>query len=83
MPELKSSVINIHQTMAKDDKEHSTTSLNIPGLVGKTWQDGSISLKNTEQSRPIELYFSGQKVHRCDCVECVSAVCSDSVHSAL
>ena len=62
MPELKSSIINIHQMMTKEDKEHSTTSLYIPMLVGKTWQGGSIGMKNTEQSRPLKLYYPKQKV---------------------
>ena len=48
--------------MTEEDKEHSTTSLYIPMLVGDTWQCGSIGVENTEQSRPIELYYPNQKV---------------------
>ena len=62
MPELRSSVINIHQMMTKEGKEHSTTSLYIPMLVGDTWQGGSIAMKNTEQSRPLKMYYPNQKV---------------------
>ena len=75
-----------HQYPSDDDQRKQGAQYYITVYPWASWEDLAWRLYQCEEHRVLNTFkdvLPKAKGNQCDCVECVGAVCSDSVHSAL
>ena len=85
VPDARAEVI-CHQYQSDSDQRSQGTSYYVNVNPTASWEDLAGMLYQYEEYRAIKTFkdvLPKAKGNQCDCVECVGAVCSDSVHSAL
>ena len=85
VPDARAEVIR-HQYPSDDDQRRQGAQYYITVHPWASWEDLAGRLYWYEEHRALKTLkdvLPKPKGNQCDCVECVGAVCSDSVHSAL
>ena len=85
VPHYRAEVIR-RQYPSGDDQKRQGAQYYITVYPLASWEDLAGMLYECEEHRAIKTFkdvLPKPKGNQCDCVECVGAVCSDSVHSAL
>ena len=85
VPERRADVIRRQHPSTNDQKKEAATYyVTCPPFA--SWDHLARGLYQAGEKRAGEIFkaqLPKPKGNQCDCVECVGAVCSDSVHSAL
>ena len=85
VPDARARLIR-HQYQSDDDQRRQAAVYCINVSVWANWELLAMSLYVLGEKESTEVFkaqLPKPKGNQCDCVECVGAVCSDSVHSAL
>ena len=85
VPDARIEVIH-HLYPSGDDQRRQGAQYYITVHPSATWEHLAQELYQFQQYRALKTFkdvLPKPKGNQCDCVECVGAVCSDSVHSAL
>ena len=85
VPDARAGMIR-HQHRSEHDQRRQGASYYVNVTPRASWGDLAKRLYECEENSAIQSFkacLPKQKGNQCDCIECVGAVCSDSVHSAL
>ena len=85
VPDARARVIR-HQYKSDGDQRRQGANYFVNVTPWASWEDLAWCLYRCEEHRALKTYkdvLPKPKGNQFDCVECVGAVCSDSVHSAL
>ena len=85
VPDARAKVI-CHQYQSDSDQRRQGASYYVNVIPWASWEHLAEDLYEFGENSAIKVFkaqLPKPKGNRCDCVECVGAVCSDSVHSAL
>ena len=85
VPDARARLIH-HQYQSDNDQRRQAAAYFVNVYPSASWEQLAGWIYQEEEKEAAEVFkahLPKPKGNQCDCVECVGAVCSDSVHSAL